>query len=64
MAIFAQLLVRYNSPKHTRAAEYNLYYAGTQNIASSNLCAKVRDRLLRAELLTVVIMCDYCVVPV
>ena len=63
MAIFVQLLV-YNVHKHNRAAEYNLCCARTQNIASNNLCAKVRNRLLRTELLTIVIMCDYCVVPV
>lgn len=65
IAIFAQLLLRYNLPKHNRAAEHNFYYAETQNIASSNLCCKVRDSLLCAvELLTIVIMWDYCVVPV
>lgn len=63
MAIFAQLLLRYNLPKHNRAAEYDLYHAETQNIASNNLRVKVREDLLRAELLTIVIMCDYCVEP-
>lgn len=44
MALFAQLLLlRYNLPKHNRAAESNPYYSESQNISSCNLCAKVGD---------------------
>lgn len=57
MATFAQLLPRYIT---YRAAQYNLCYAKTQNIAFNYLCGKVRDSSLRAELLTIVIMWLLC----
>lgn len=61
MAIFAQLPLGYDLPKHNRAAaQHSPCYAKNSKTLPPIICVKVRGSSLYAELLTTVIMCGYC----